>query len=71
MTSVGDADFRAKSQRVFSDRMANSGAVVVSHFDADDPQHVRHGRGSGPRPSVRFRDEFDEAIARGRPVPAV
>ena len=31
VTSVGDADFRAKSQRVFSDRMANSSAVVVSH----------------------------------------
>ena len=31
VTSVGDADFCAKSQRVFSDRMANSSAVVVSH----------------------------------------
>ncbi len=31
VTSVGDADFRAKSQRVFNDRMSNSGAIVVSH----------------------------------------
>ncbi|WP_199262718.1 ABC transporter ATP-binding protein [Paracoccus binzhouensis] len=31
VTSVGDADFRAKSQRVFNDRMASSGAIVVSH----------------------------------------
>lgn len=31
VTSVGDADFRQKSQRVFADRMAKSGAVVVSH----------------------------------------
>ena len=31
VTSVGDADFRVKSQRVFLDRMAKSGAVVVSH----------------------------------------
>lgn len=31
VTSVGDADFRAKSQRVFRDRMSNSSAVVVSH----------------------------------------
>ena len=31
VTSVGDADFRAKSQQVFGDRMANSSAVVVSH----------------------------------------
>ncbi len=31
VTSVGDADFRAKSQRVFQDRMSASSAVVVSH----------------------------------------
>ena len=31
VTSVGDADFRAKSQRVFNQRMASSGAIVVSH----------------------------------------
>lgn len=31
VTSVGDADFRAKSQRVFQDRMSNSSAIVVSH----------------------------------------
>jgi len=31
VTSVGDANFRAKSQRVFLDRMSTSSAVVVSH----------------------------------------
>ncbi|MTH33250.1 ATP-binding cassette domain-containing protein [Paracoccus limosus] len=31
VTSVGDAEFRAKSQRVFNDRMSTSGAIVVSH----------------------------------------
>ncbi|KGJ06613.1 capsular polysaccharide transport system ATP-binding protein [Paracoccus halophilus] len=31
VTSVGDADFRAKSQSVFRDRMARSSAIVVSH----------------------------------------
>lgn len=31
VTSVGDANFRAKSQRVFNDRMTSSGAIVVSH----------------------------------------
>lgn len=31
VTSVGDADFRAKSQRVFNERMSTSGAIVVSH----------------------------------------
>lgn len=31
VTSVGDAEFRAKSQAVFRDRMSNSGAIVVTH----------------------------------------
>lgn len=31
VTSVGDASFRAKSAQVFHARMANAGAVVVSH----------------------------------------
>lgn len=31
VTSVGDASFRAKSQAVFRERMANSGAIVVTH----------------------------------------
>lgn len=31
VTSVGDAEFREKSQRVFADRMAKSSAIVVSH----------------------------------------
>jgi capsular polysaccharide transport system ATP-binding protein len=31
VTSVGDADFRAKSAAVFRERMKTSGAIVVSH----------------------------------------
>ena len=31
VTSVGDALFRQKSERVFRARMAQSGAIVVSH----------------------------------------
>lgn len=31
VTSVGDAEFRAKSQAVFNDRMSKSGAIVVTH----------------------------------------
>lgn len=31
VTAVGDAAFRAKSDRVFKDRMRNSGSVVVTH----------------------------------------
>ncbi len=34
VTSVGDAGFRAKSSEVFKDRMANSGALFVSHSPA-------------------------------------
>ena len=31
VTSVGDAAFKARSKRVFADRMRDSGAIVVSH----------------------------------------
>lgn len=31
VTSVGDAEFREKSQRVFADRMARASAIVVTH----------------------------------------
>jgi capsular polysaccharide transport system ATP-binding protein len=31
VTSVGDADFRRKSAAVLQDRLANSGAIVVTH----------------------------------------
>ena len=31
VTSVGDTDFKAKAKKVFSERMKNSAAIVVSH----------------------------------------
>ena len=31
VSAVGDASFKAKSNRVFNDRMSRSGAIVVSH----------------------------------------
>lgn len=31
VTSVGDSDFKAKAQRVFSQRLAESGAILVTH----------------------------------------
>ena len=34
VTSVGDAVFKKKSERVFNARMANAGAIVVSHSTA-------------------------------------
>lgn len=35
VTAVGDAAFRAKSQRVFAERMRQSGAILVSHNMAE------------------------------------
>ncbi|RJL13349.1 ABC transporter ATP-binding protein [Paracoccus siganidrum] len=31
VSAVGDASFKAKSNRLFNDRMSNAGAIVVSH----------------------------------------
>ena len=31
VTSVGDANFRTKSEAILRDRLRNSGAIVVSH----------------------------------------
>ncbi len=31
VTAVGDAAFRAKSQELFANRMAKSGAILVTH----------------------------------------
>lgn len=31
VSAVGDASFKAKSNRIFNDRMSNAGAIVVSH----------------------------------------
>jgi capsular polysaccharide transport system ATP-binding protein len=62
VTSVGDADFRAKSQRVFNDRMANSGAIVVSH----SMPMIRNMCDMGAvldRGVLSVFDDLDEAIA--------
>lgn len=62
VTSVGDADFRARSQRVFSDRMATSGAVVVSH----SMPMIRSMCTMGAvldRGNLSVFDNLDEAIA--------
>ncbi|RCW85050.1 ABC transporter ATP-binding protein [Paracoccus lutimaris] len=62
VTSVGDADFRAKSQRVFSDRMATSSAVVVSH----SMPMIRNMCNMGAvldRAHLTVFDDLDEAIA--------
>lgn len=62
VTSVGDADFRAKSQRVFNERMNRSGAVVVSHSMPMIRQMCNMGAvlHNG---QLRVFDNLDDAIA--------
>ncbi len=43
VTSVGDAAFRQKSDRVFAQRMQESGAIVVSHAMEYIRQNCQHG----------------------------
>ena len=62
VTSVGDADFRQKSQRVFSERMSNSGAVVVSHSMPMIRQMCDMGAVLD-RGKLTVFDNLDEAIA--------
>ncbi|MDS9466328.1 ABC transporter ATP-binding protein [Paracoccus sp. MBLB3053] len=62
VTSVGDADFRAKSQRVFNDRMSRSGAIVVSHSMPMIRQMCTMGAVLD-RGHLTVFDDLDEAIA--------
>ncbi|WP_134681236.1 ABC transporter ATP-binding protein [Paracoccus ravus] len=62
VTSVGDADFRAKSQRVFNDRMSRSGAIVVSHSMPMIRQMCNMGAVLD-RGQLHVYDNLDEAIA--------
>ena len=63
VTSVGDAAFRSRSNEVFHARMANAGAVVVSHSMGmirelcDCGAVLEHGR-------LTFFDNVEDAIAR-------
>lgn len=62
VTSVGDAEFRTKSQAVFSDRMNNSGAIVVTH----SMQMVRNMCNAGAvldRGRLTYFDDLEEAIS--------
>ena len=67
VTSVGDADFRAKSQRVFQDRMSSSSAVVVTHSMAMVRQMctmgavLEHGR-------LSVHENLEDAIAHHEAV---
>ena len=62
VTSVGDAEFREKSQRVFTDRMQRSSAIVVSH----SMPMIRRLCNMGAvldRARLTVFDNIDEAIA--------
>lgn len=62
VTSVGDAAFRKKSQEVFKDRMADAGAIVVTHSTSmirsmcEAGAVLEHGK-------LVFYDDVEEAIA--------
>lgn len=63
VTSVGDAAFREKSDRVFMDRMATSGAIVVSH----SMRQIRRLCSAGAvlhRGRLTYYDDVEEAIER-------
>lgn len=61
VTATGDASFRGKSKKVFEDRMANSGLIIVSHSDGlmrslcDKGAVLENG-------SITFYDDIDEAL---------
>ncbi|MGX0901641.1 capsular polysaccharide transport system ATP-binding protein [Roseovarius sp. MBR-79] len=61
VTSVGDAAFRAKSRRVFVDRMRHAGAILVSH----EMGQVRDFCTAGlvlEGGQLRYFDDLEEAI---------
>jgi len=67
VTAVGDAAFRAKSRRVFADRMHHAGAILVSH----EMRQVRDYCAAGlvlEEGRLRYFDDVEEAIAAHRAV---
>jgi capsular polysaccharide transport system ATP-binding protein len=61
ITAVGDAQFKKKSQAVFQDRMARSGAIFVSH----SPQTLRDMCQAGAvleNGQLTYYDRIDDAI---------
>ncbi len=61
ITAVGDAQFKKKSQAVFADRMARSGAIFVSH----SPQTLRDMCQAGAvleNGVLTYYDRIDDAI---------
>lgn len=62
LTAVGDASFKAKSQKVFEDRKANSTLLVVSHNIATITQHCDVA-GVLDGGKILFFDKIPDAVA--------
>jgi capsular polysaccharide transport system ATP-binding protein len=63
VTSVGDASFKARSMALFEDRVSTSGAIFVSHSNAQVKQYCKHGiviEGG----YLTYFEDVDEAIDR-------
>jgi capsular polysaccharide transport system ATP-binding protein len=62
VTATGDAAFRGKSKKVFEDRMANSGLIMVSHSDGLMKAMCNIGAVLEAG-TITFYDDIDEALA--------
>ncbi|KAA0912327.1 ABC transporter ATP-binding protein [Aquicoccus porphyridii] len=63
VTSVGDASFRAKSATVFKDRMASSGAIVVTHSISEIRNLCDYGAVL-ENGELFFYEDLEDAIAQ-------
>lgn len=63
VTAVGDAAFKAKSARLFADRMRNSGAVMVSH-SMGQVRKMCDAAAVLEDGTLTYYDDLDEAIDR-------
>lgn len=61
VTAVGDSAFKAKSARMFQDRMANSGAIYVSHSISAIRQTCQSGMVL-ENGKLSYFDDLDQAI---------
>jgi capsular polysaccharide transport system ATP-binding protein len=62
VTATGDAAFRGKSQRLFEDRLSNSGLIFVSHAEAASREMCTSGAVL-ENGNITFYDDVNEALA--------
>ena len=63
ITAVGDAAFRAKAERVFTDRMANSGAIFVTH-GLSEVRRICDAVAVLEYGGLRYYSDLDQGIAQ-------